>query len=49
MEKKTDGDVTPPKYEINKTQEGNVTVPTYEVTTPDITGRRKRWRSQCQK
>jgi len=42
VEKKSEGDVTLPKYEVSKTQEGNVTVPTYEVTTPDVTVQEKK-------
>jgi len=42
VEKKSDGDVTLPKYDVTKTQEGNVTVPTYEVTTPDVTVQEKK-------
>jgi hypothetical protein len=42
VEKKSEGDVTLPKYEVTKTQEGNVTVPTYEVKTPDVTVQEKK-------
>ena len=42
VEKKSEGDVTLPKYEVSKTQEGNVTVPTFEVTTPDVTVQEKK-------
>jgi hypothetical protein len=42
VEKKSKGDVTLPKYELNKTQEGNVTVPKYEVTGPDVTVQEKK-------
>jgi hypothetical protein len=36
VEKKSEGDVTLPKYEVTKVQEGNVTVPDFEVKTPDV-------------
>lgn len=42
VEKKSDGDVTLPKYEVTKTQDGNVKVPSYEVTTPDVTVQEKK-------
>jgi hypothetical protein len=42
VEKKQEGDITLPKYDVTKTQEGNVTVPAYEVTTPDITVQEKK-------
>ncbi|MEO6185528.1 MAG: hypothetical protein ABIP38_07260 [Steroidobacteraceae bacterium] len=41
VEKKKDGDITLPQYEVSKTKDGNVTVPTYEVTTPDVTVEKK--------
>lgn len=37
VEKKQEGDVTLPKYEVQQTQQGNVTLPKYEVTPPEVT------------
>jgi uncharacterized protein YpmS len=42
VEKKSEGEVTLPKYEVTKTQDGNVKVPSYEVTTPDVTVQEKK-------
>jgi hypothetical protein len=42
VEKKSEGDVTLPKYEVTKVQEGNVTVPEFEVKTPDVSVQEKK-------
>ena len=35
-EEAQEGNVTVPKYEVEKKQSGDVTLPKYDVTTPDV-------------